>query len=150
MVDTLIISLGSTVMRDDAIGHHVLDKLIEQKINADMIKLDTDIFKLRLHYKEHKRLLILDALIGDYPPGTILVFSIDEINEHLKAKIRHAHAVGSIEALQIMRMQDGNLQNAEIFFIGIVAEVIDKGLSLSKSVQKAIPKTIEKIINLIT
>ena len=137
-------------MKDDAIAHHVIDKLSDLELdNVDLVKLDTDIFKLRLHYQNHKRIIIVDSLIGNYPPGTVLSFSSDEIDSKLAAKIRHAHSIGSIEALKIMQLDNVKLAKAKVFFVGIVAEEIDKGLTVSKSVYASIPKAIDVILELI-
>jgi len=149
MNDTLIVSIGSTVMTDDAIGHHVLNSLQEKEIKADYADLGMDLFKLRLFFNEHKNLIIIDAIIGDYKPGTVLVFSYDEIKDKLEAKTRNIHYIGSIEALEIMRLTDEKLAQAKIQFVGIVIESIDKGLELTRRVQKSIIKAVEMIVDLL-
>lgn len=133
-------------MTDDAIGHHVLQELQKESISADLVELGMDLFRLRLFFdKQHKKIIIIDALTGDYPPGTILSFSYQEFHSKLDAKIRNIHHIGSIEAIDIMRNADENLANAEIYFVGIIVEKIDKGLTLTKSVQKAIPKAVDAV-----
>ncbi len=143
MASTLIVSLGSTVMSDDAIGHKILDELQKRKVQADYVKLDTDIFKLRLYFKNHKRVIIIDALTGDFPVGTIFSSKLKDITEKFTASIRSAHRIGSIEALKIMQVDDKQLAEAEIIFFGIVVKVIDKGLTISSEVQVALPKAVD-------
>ncbi len=134
-------------MTDDAIGHHVLQELQKKSISADLVELGMDLFRLRLFFdKRHKKVIIIDALKGDYPPGTILTFSYQEFYSKLDAKIRNIHHIGSIEAIEIMRNADENLAQAEIFFVGVIVEKIDKGLTLTNYVQKAIPKAVEAVI----
>ncbi|NHJ85263.1 MAG: hydrogenase maturation protease [Asgard group archaeon] len=150
MADVLVIALGSTVMTDDAIGHHILSELQNQNLDADFAYLGTDIFRLRLYYKNHKEIIIIDALTGDYPPGTVLNFHLDDINQKLEASIRNAHRIGAIEALKIMQNDDVNIANAKIFFVGIIAESLDKGLELSSSTKQAIPKAVNIVKQYLT
>ncbi|HUT82340.1 MAG TPA: hydrogenase maturation protease [Candidatus Bathyarchaeia archaeon] len=143
MTSTLVVSLGSTVMSDDAIGHFILDELQKKDIQADFIKLDTDIFKLRLYFKGHKQVIIIDALTGEFPVGTIFSLKSKDIDKKLSATIRSAHRIGSIEALKIMQADDKELAEAEIIFYGIVVKQIDKGLTLSPEVQKILPEAVD-------
>ena len=145
MHDTLIVSLGSSVMTDDAIGHHVIQELQKAKIKAELIDLGMDLFRLRLFFSNHKKVIIIDALTGDYPTGTVLSFTYEELKEKLTAKIRNIHRMGSIEALEIMRLDDKELAAAEIFFVGIVVEKIDKGLELTEQVAEAIQEAITAV-----
>ncbi|MBN1328029.1 MAG: hydrogenase maturation protease [Candidatus Heimdallarchaeota archaeon] len=151
MASTLVVSLGSTVMSDDAIGHLILDELQKRENKTvDYIKLDTDIFKLRLYFKNHKRLIIIDALTGDFPVGTIFSSNLKDLNEKFTATIRSAHRIGSIEALKIMQADDTKLANAEVIFFGIIVKLIDKGLTLSPEVQIAIPKAVDFLQKMLT
>ena len=149
MHNTLIVSLGSTVMTDDAIGHHVLQELQKLELKADFVDLGMDLFRLRLFFSNHKKVIFIDALSGDYPAGTILSFTYTELKEKLHAKIRNVHRMGSIEALEIMRLDDSKLKEAEINFVGIVAEKIDKGLELTKDVAAVIPEAVQAVLTLI-
>lgn len=149
MFDTLVVGIGSTVMTDDAVGHHVLLNLQQKNVPAEIVFLGQDLFKLRLFFKQHKKVIIVDALQGEYPPGKVLVFDYKSILEKLEAKIRNIHFLGSIEVLQILRQADVNLQKAEIFLVGIIVQTIDKGLDLTEPVQKAIPKAVKEVIKLI-
>lgn len=149
MHDTLIVSLGSTVMIDDAIGHHVLQELQKLELKADFVDLGMDLFRLRLFFSDHRKVILIDALSGKYPAGTVLSFTYKELKEKLQAKIRNIHQMGSIEALEIMRLDDKKLHDAEIYFVGIVVEKIDKGLELTKNVAAAIPEAVQAVLAII-
>jgi hydrogenase maturation protease len=150
MLKTLVVAIGSTVMTDDAVAHHVLEQLQQQAIAADFVDLGMDIFRLRLFLKDcHTRIIIIDALAGEYPPGTILTFSYEDFQDTLNAKLRNVHHIGSIEALEIMRLADESLAQKEIFFVGIIAQTIDKGLTLTPKVKKAIPQAVDMVKRLV-
>ena len=150
MNDTLIVAIGSEVMTDDAVGYHVLRFLQKESVQADFVELGMDLFRLRLFFKKHhSRVVIIDALKGDYPPGTILSFSYKDFHSKLDAKIRNIHHIGSIEAIEIMRTDDEKFAEAEVFFVGIIADVIDKGLELSKSVSNSIEAAAKEVKNLL-
>lgn len=142
----LIVALGSTVMTDDAIGHYILNRLkTNEEIDADFVDLDTDIFRLRLHYKGQQTIIVLDALSSGGKPGTVLSFSSGEFQEKLEGFILNSHMIGSIEGLKIMQTVDDNLKNAKIFFVGIVASKIQKGTKISPVVEKAIDKAVIEV-----
>jgi hydrogenase maturation protease len=149
MPKALVVCVGSTVMRDDGVGFHVLERVKKSGTNTDFADLGTDIFRLRLHYNDHNPVIIIDALRGGGNPGDVLVFSSSEFENKLEGKIRHAHLLGVLEGINIMREVDDKLKTAEIFLIGIVADTIDKGLSLTPIVQKAIPKAANTISSLL-
>ena len=149
MYDTLIVAIGSKVMTDDAVGYHILQLLQKDNITADFVELGMDLFRLRLFFKNHKRVIILDALKGDYPPGTVLSFKYQDFQSNLDAKIRSIHHIGSIEAIEIMRNADEKLANAEIHFVGIIVDVIDKGLELTNCVAQALPEAARTVKSLL-
>jgi hydrogenase maturation protease len=151
MSDLLIVSIGSTVMTDDAIGHHILQSLEEKGVEADFFDLGLDLFKLRIVFDKHKRIIILDAFSSSkHPPGKVLSYHYKDFQNKLEAKIRGIHQLGSIEALEIMRLADEDLARAEIYFVGIVIEKIDKGFELTSTIEKAISKAVKTVEELLS
>ncbi|MHA1302877.1 MAG: hydrogenase maturation protease [Candidatus Heimdallarchaeaceae archaeon] len=149
MKKALVVAIGSTIMADDAISHHVLQNLKSRKVDANLVELGTDIFRLNLEYTGQKKVIIIDALFGEEPPGTVLVYHYDEIQEKLEGKIKNAHLLGVGECLEIMRHADKEFAKADITLVGIVAEKIDVSMELSPSVQSAIEKATEVVISLL-
>ncbi|MFW9922729.1 MAG: hydrogenase maturation protease [Candidatus Thorarchaeota archaeon] len=149
MPDTLIVAIGSSVMTDDAIGHHIIKQLEQLNVNAEVVDLGMDLFRLRLLFHNQKRIIIVDAMKGNYPPGTILEYKYQKNQDLLEAKIRDIHHIGSIEALDIMCLADIDLAKIDIYFVGVIIETIEKGLELSPEIKNAIPNAVEKIISLI-
>lgn len=132
-------------MQDDGVGYHILRSLQDKNVQADLVDLGTDIFGLRAHFKNHSRIIILDAMKGGETPGTVLVFRGPEFRERLEGNIQNAHLLGVIEALDIMRAIDDQLAKAEFFFVGVVAQTIDKGLELTEPVAKAVQKAVNQV-----
>lgn len=148
MTNTLIVCIGSTVMQDDGVGYHILKYLQKLEIKADFADLGTDIFRLRLHFSNHKKIIIIDALMGE-EPGKILSFTYPEFKTKLEGKIKNAHLLGVIEGIDIMRAVDDQLNAAEIYFVGVIAQIIDKGFELTKIVKEAVPQAAQKVVSLI-
>ena len=147
MNSTLIVAIGNTVMGDDGVAHHVINTLRNKRIAADTADLGTDISRMRLHLKKgHRKIIIIDSLIMDAEPGTIITTDLNRFEDvELEGTIRHAHFMGMVEIIKILRLIDKNVAEKDILFFGIVAERIEKGLTLSSKMEKAVPLAVKKI-----
>ena len=141
---TLILALGNELMKDDGIGLKAGRILAEKGYNV--LDVGTDIFMLSAHYKGEERLIIIDAILSEkFRPGEIIHLSGEEVFKKLKAEIRSAHFMGSIDGLKLLMAMDERLDKADIHFIGVVAKEIDLGMELSEEVEKALPEVVKLV-----
>ena len=137
-------------MTDDGVGEAVLDELRRRKTDAELYDMGVDLFRMTSVYNGQEKVIIVDALRGgSEKPGSILVFSGEELTEKLDSRIRSAHMLGSIEALEILKRLNDDLAGADIHMVGIVAQTIDSGESLTPNVQEAVPKAADLIEKLL-
>jgi len=136
-------------MRDDAIGPSILDELSFRHLSADLIDLGTDIFKLSLYGEGYDRIVILDSFRGGGVPGDVLSFSGEEMTRSLDARIRSAHLIGSIEALELLRAVKPSLKDVRFHLVGVVSGDISTGEGLSPEVERAIPSAADVVESLL-
>jgi len=109
MNKTLILSLGSRVMSDDAIGHVVAQNLQQKKVKADVVQLDTDIFKLNLFFDNHRRIIIVDAIKSSDSPGTVYVIPFHDFEKEIEGKIRGSHFLDMKEGVELLRIANSKI-----------------------------------------
>lgn len=145
----LVISLGSPLMQDDGVGIKILEELQQRGVKADFADLGTDVFLLRLFFKNHSKIIVVDALTGGSSTGAVLVFHQTDFKKKLTGYIRNAHLLSFYEAIELLRMVDSNLLKTKIYLVGVVAKRIDKGMRLTQQVEQAVTIAADTIMTLL-
>lgn len=142
---TLVITLGSPLMGDDAVGYK-LSEMLKGKVNVKY--LGTDIFKFSTLYNGEENVILIDAVYSKkIPPGEIICLKGEEIFDLLKGKCRDAHFLGVGEAIKILRETMEEFPE-KIRFIGISCKKFEFG-EMSNETKKAIEKAFKKIMEIV-
>lgn len=130
---TLIVGFGNTLRRDDGIGPAVIAHLRNIETNSNITMLDggTDGFALIDYAKEYEKVIIIDAVNMDLPPGEIRVFTPEEAIINIKTDSLSTHGFGLAEVLKLL---DGLELKHDLKIIGIQPEDISFGEGLSLEV----------------
>lgn len=149
-VKNLVVGCGNVLFKDDGFGPtviHALEDYFEDKEMPEETKfVDAGtgathfIFSLPDEYWE--KIIVIDVVEFDAEPGTLKMFSPFDMP---KGKYENVHTWPVEEPLQ--ELAD---QGFEVVIIGCKPEEItspDVVMGLSKSVEDAIPKAIEMILN---
>ncbi len=158
----LVIGLGNPILGDDGIGWHVAEavqKMLQSKdfsapeqipssINSSLRSQEQVEFEflslgglaLMERMVGYTYALIIDAITtNNYPVGTVLSFSIDDLISPVTGHMASVHDTSLQNALQIGTMLGANLPH-DIKIIGIEAQVrYDFSESLSETVSASIP-----------
>ncbi|MDG6224693.1 MAG: hydrogenase maturation protease [Candidatus Thermoplasmatota archaeon] len=145
----LIVSIGNPFMRDDGIGQAILIELKDRGVDADLIDLGTDMLRLSLYGEGYCDIVVLDSLRGAGLAGEVLSFSGEGIVRSLDSRMRSAHRMGSIEALEVLRSFKQSLKGARFHFVGIVADDISIGEGLTEDVKRAVPVAADIVCGLL-
>lgn len=131
-VKTLIVGLGNTLMQDDGAGIYCAANI---KANAlvTVSECDTDIFKIMTLIKDHKRVIIIDAVDAGLFPGAIICLKEEGLFKFQNLS-RSSHQISMIEALKLMKMTLPEMQDMEIFFVGIQVEEMNFNKPMTKEV----------------
>ncbi len=146
--EILIIGCGNILFKDDGFGPAVVDALDELSKEAPLpentMTLDAGTggphFVFSLPHESWKKMIVVDIVEFGAEPGTIRVFSVDELP---KGAYENVHSWPVNQPLHDLS------KVCEVMVVGCQPECVsapDIELGLTKSVENAIPKAIEIIL----
>ena len=141
-----IVGVGNILLKDEGIGVKVVKELEDEfSFPSDVALIDggTAGHHLINMISGFDVLIVVDAVQGGEPPGTIYRFTLDqipfEVNTHLSV-----HQVGVLEALNQVKLLG---KEQKITFIGIEPQDISPwGMELTPVVAEKIPKLITLVL----
>jgi hydrogenase maturation protease len=142
---TVVLGAGSPLMGDDGLGIEVLAALAEKWVeSSDMRFLDGGIWGMRLlpHIEDADRLLVIDAVRADAPPGTLVRVERDDIPRHLRTKIS-THQIDLSEVFAVAELRGKFPSDAVV--LGIEPARIDAYMEISPEVMATVPLLIEAV-----
>ena len=143
-----VIAVGNDLYGDDGVGNVVIEMLSEipEMKGIELINGATDALGLIDHFEDAEHVILVDAAQMGETPGTVKIFSKDEVK--LKIKMDHltVHGISLAETLDIAKAID-KLPD-KITIIGIEPKNIGISEKLSDVVAESIPDVISHIINL--
>lgn len=135
----VVLGLGNPLFQDEGLGIHLVHRLMKEEI-SDRVKLidgGTDALALLGIVEEAEYLLIIDAVNGDYIPGSIKRFTGQEIPLFLSTRIS-PHQIGFQEVLALAGLRGRLPEN--IVLLGVQPESLDWGIELTAPVVNSIPQ----------
>jgi hydrogenase maturation protease len=141
----VILGVGNLLLSDEGVGVHVAHKLMEMDLPAgvEVIEGGTDGFRLMNVVTEADRLIVVDAVKGGSPPGSIYRFDIKDAPSSPDAYKTSVHQIGILEIVHLSELIG---QTPETTVIGVEPKSLEMGMALSPEVQEKIPKIIELIL----
>lgn len=141
----VILGVGNLLLSDEGVGVHVAHKLMEMDLPAgvEVIEGGTDGFHLMNVVTEADRLIVVDAVKGGGPPGSIYRFDIKDAPSSPDAYKTSVHQIGILEIVHLSELIG---QTPETTVIGVEPKSLEMGMALSPEVQEKIPKIIELIL----
>jgi len=143
--DILILGIGNLLLKDEGVGVHVVKKLKEMPLPANVEVLDGGTAGLDLvdFIEGRKKLIVIDAVNAGKKPGAI--YRLTEENLDIKPKaITSFHEIDFLDALHMSEVM--NSKPEEIVVIGIEPKDMSGGIELSPEVEERIPKIIEIVM----
>lgn len=138
-VKPVVLGLGNLLFQDEGLGIHVIHQLMREDIarQADLLDGGTDSLALLTIVEESRYLLIIDAIDGAGPPGTIQVLEGDGIPLLLSSRLS-PHQIGFQEVLALARLRGKTPPHTML--IGVQPRSLDWGTDLSPEVVRALPR----------
>ena len=143
-----VIAVGNDLYGDDGVGNavlHELEKMSEMK-EVELFDGATDALGLIDHFSGVDHVIIVDAAQMGEKPGTVKVFSKDEVKLKIKMDHLSVHGISLAETFDIAQMADS--LPGKITIIGIEPKNIGISQGLSDVVMQSIPEVVSNIINL--
>jgi hydrogenase maturation protease len=147
---TLVLGIGNTLLSDEGVGVHVVQKLAHDSpgLRATFMDGGTLSFSLAGPIEDCRRLIVVDAAELKAPPGTLRVFLDDAMDRHVAAGgKRSVHEVGLADLLAVAALA-GRLPPQRAL-VGIQPEYVDWGMRPTKAVANALPSACAAIERLV-
>lgn len=147
---TLVLGVGNTLLTDEGVGVHVVNRLQEQfadKPGATFVDGGTLSFSLAGLLAEHDQLIVVDAARTGGAPGSVVCYEGSDMDRYLTGDRQSVHEVGLTDLLDIARLSDHYPERRAL--VGIEPENLDWGEQPSARVAEAVPVAVSQVINLI-
>ena len=146
----IVLGVGNILFRDEGVGVHVVQKLLRKELPEDVVIIDGGTATLNAldlipeQYEDYgHNLIIVDAVKGGGSPGTIYLFTPEDIEHRCveNSDVFSLHQMSLIEAISILKFAGRKPESIKV--IGIEPSLIDTGLELSEDLRKRLPRIVE-------
>jgi len=144
-VRTAIYGIGNILMGDDGVGPAVVRHLASLPLPPNVVleDLGTPSLDLPSYLLGLDTVIFIDAVAADAPPGTIRVYSRDEIMAAPTGIRVSPHEPSITDALIVLDF--AGTAPREVMLVGVVPETLDGGMALSAAVAAAVPRAGEVV-----
>ena len=143
-VETVVLALGNTLLRDDGVGVAILHALEREAAEwgggAEFVDGGTRGLALLGVLSGRRTAVILDAVALGAAPGTVHVLSADDAIRVRSQRSSTAHEGNAGELLATARLL-GDLPQRTII-VGIEPEEVRTGVGLSDAVARSVPEAV--------
>jgi hydrogenase maturation protease len=142
----LVLGLGNLLLRDEGVGVHVAQAMQSLKLPAGVEVLDgatagLDLLDIVAH---RRKVIVIDALDGDYPPGTVVRLTCRDLAPRGDAVVS-LHGLALFEVLKLGERL--GLSPAEVVILGVKPANLDYGLELSAELSCLLPRIINLVLD---
>lgn len=143
---TIVLGIGNTLISDDGVGVHILNKLNDEYTFPDNVTLidgGTKGLDLLPFIEGSDRLLIVDAANFNKEPGTIDTITGDDIPQFLSMKLS-MHQIGLPDMLFAAKLME--IAPSEVCLIGIQPKSMETGTELSEEINARFDALFDKVL----
>ncbi|HOK65691.1 MAG TPA: HyaD/HybD family hydrogenase maturation endopeptidase [Anaerohalosphaeraceae bacterium] len=145
---TLILGIGNILLGDEGIGVRVIEHLRNCPLPDSVDILDggtagADLLDTLCRYE---RVILIDAIDGNYPPGTIVQMTPDELQPPNPSALS-LHDLDLPQTLAMAKML--GQAPKEVIIIGIQPERIACTMELSPRLKRLLPDVAERVSSLV-
>jgi hydrogenase maturation protease len=148
MARVAIFGIGNVLLGDDGVGPFVARCLEERGLPDEVLveDLGTPSLDLPGYMTGHDAVVFVDAVAGPGDPGSIHIYSRDEIVA-VEPGIRISPHEPSIpDALRVLDFAGWG--PATVTLVGVVPQTLEGGVELSPPVLAAVPKVVDVILGI--
>lgn len=141
-----VLGVGNILLQDEGFGVRVIETMTRRfsfPPNVQVLDGGTLGIELLRFLEDTEKLIIVDAIAGGKPPGTVYQFSDSEVLAYFKDKVS-AHELGIQDVLATLRVR--GKQPITQVVIGVEPQTLDVGLELTPIVGEQLETVIEQIL----
>jgi hydrogenase maturation protease len=151
---TAIVGVGNLLMADEGLGVKVIEELGRRGVSreADLYDAGTGFFSVVSQLESYENLVIIDAVKGGKPPGTIYRFELDDdMLEDESARggetfgAISVHDIGVLRALKLQAMA-GRVPERVVLY-GAEPSRIEFSLEISPSLEPVIERLADLVLS---
>ncbi|AMV73650.1 HyaD/HybD family hydrogenase maturation endopeptidase [Desulfuromonas carbonis] len=145
----LVMGVGNILRQDDGFADAVLQRLeaLELPESIELFDAGTSAIDLMDIFNGREKLVVIDAVRGGQPPGTLYRFSPEEV-EAQALPMNSLHQVGLIETLRVGELVDCKPKSTVV--IGVQPAATGLGIGLTPAVAAAVERAVALVLNEIT
>lgn len=151
---TILMGIGNILMQDEGVGVHVIKEIERRYSFSEPIEIiDAGTLGLEILYILQDgvdNLLVVDAVMGGKPPGTIYTFKNEEVRKYYFKNKLSAHEIGFSEVLALLEVMGKSIRN--ITLVGIEPFSFEVSLELHEKTaskfEDLIKLTLEELRNM--
>jgi hydrogenase maturation protease len=140
----LILGVGNLLLSDEGVGVHVARKLMDMDFPPEVEVLEggTDGFGLMHALLQADRVILVDAVRGGGPPGSIYRFEIEDCHPFPDIFKTSVHQISILEVINLSGLI-GSTPRTTV--IGVEPKHLEMGMELSPRIEAKIPRVIQLI-----
>lgn len=140
----LIMGVGNLLLSDEGVGVHVAQKMMKMDLPPEVEVLEggTDGFGLMHVLLQADRLILVDAVRGGGPPGSIYRFEIEACPPFPDVFKTSVHQISILEVINLLGLI-GSTPKTTV--MGVEPNCLKMGMELSPEIEAKIPRVIQLI-----
>lgn len=141
----LVMAVGNILRRDDGFAESVLERLAGQELpdDVELFNAGTSAIDLMEIFNSREKLIVIDAVRGGHPPGTLYRFSPEQVVAEA-LPLNTLHQVGLLETLRLGELVDCRPKTTVI--IGCQPQDTNLGIGLSPTIEAAVEQAATLVI----
>jgi hydrogenase maturation protease len=142
----LVLGIGNILLRDEGVGVRTVEQLERQfRFPEEVEILDggTSGMELLPYIRNKEHLILIDAVKGNHPPGTVVRVEGEDVSARFMTRIS-PHQLGISDVLAAAQLT-GELPQHMVLF-GIEPKSMETGLNLSQEVKQSLERLISVIV----
>lgn len=150
MARVAVFGLGNVLLSDDALGPWVIQQLHAGWVFPEDVFVDdlgTPGLELSTHLAGNEHVILVDAVTGSDPAGTVHVYDRESILRHPTGIRLGPHDPSLAETVRTMELvEDGP---RDVVLVGVVPASTAPDLRLSRAVRTSVPQVALRIVGLL-
>jgi hydrogenase maturation protease len=140
----LVLGVGNILLRDEGVGVRVVEAMQQTDLPpwAELVDGATAGFDLLDVLADRQKVIVIDAIDGDFEPGTVLRFSAEEAMPQAHPGVS-LHDVGIFEALAATKLL--GMAPEEVTILGVKPKDEGYGLELSAEIDALVPRIVDLV-----
>ena len=144
-ITVTVLGVGNILLQDEGFGVRVIEEMTRRFSFPPYVQvLDGGTLGMELlrFLDGTEKLILVDAIAGGKPPGTLYQFYNDEVTAYFKEKVS-AHELGIQDVLAVLEVLEQPI--SEMVVLGVQPESLAISLDLTDTVASQVDETIRLI-----